>query len=85
MLYWPMFLTAILILWTILVSPYSKYGDTWAIMPALVAAPLVLGLHILVAYRNKWRMDVIVYGLVHCILFFVIWLGCLMRISKDSI
>jgi len=85
MLYWPLFLTGTLILWTILVSPYSKYGDTWAIMPALVTFPLVLGLHIFLAYRNKWRTGVMVYGMVHCIIFFVIWMGCLMRISKDSL
>ena len=27
----------------------------------------------------------IAYGLIHCVLFFAIWIACLMAISKDSL
>jgi hypothetical protein len=47
----PLGVTALLVVWTILVSPHSKYGDSWAIDPALIALPLVIGLHVLVAYQ----------------------------------
>jgi hypothetical protein len=81
----PLGVTALLVVWTILVSPHSKYGDSWAIDPALIALPLVIGLHVLVAYQARWRSSFIAYGLLHCAVFFVIWIYCLMMISKDSL
>jgi peptidoglycan/LPS O-acetylase OafA/YrhL len=83
--YSPLGVTALLVLWTMLVSPHSKYGDSWAIGPALFALPLVVGLHVLLAYKAQRRNSFVAYGLVHCALFFVIWIYCLMAISKDSL
>jgi hypothetical protein len=83
--YAPVGVTALLILWMILVSPYSKYADMWAIGPALLMLPLVVGLHLLLAYKARWSGGFVAYALVHCALFFAIWIGCLMAISKDSI
>jgi hypothetical protein len=83
--YAPVGATALLILWTLLVSPYSKYGDIWAIGPALLMLPLVIGLHLLLAYKARWSSRFVVYGALHCALFFAIWIACLMAISKDSL
>lgn len=44
--YAPLSVTALLVLSTLYVSPHSKYGDSWAIDPALVAPPLVVGLYV---------------------------------------
>jgi hypothetical protein len=81
----PVAVTALLIVWTCVVSPYSKYGDMWAIVSALLALPLVAGLHLLSAYKEGWSKRVVIYALIHCVLFFVIWIGCLTVISKDSL
>jgi hypothetical protein len=83
--YAPLGVTASLVVWTFIVSPRSKYGDSWAIDPALAALPLVVGLHVLAAYQARWRSPFIAYGLLHCAVFFVIWIYCLMMISKDSL
>jgi hypothetical protein len=83
--YFPLWGTPLLVLWTILVSPYSKYGDDWAISPAVATLPLVIGLHVAIAYRARWSWNFIAYGLIHSALFFVIWIYCLMAISKDSL
>jgi len=83
--YAPLGVTALLIVWTILVSPHSKYGDSWAIDPALASLPLVVGLHVLVAYQARWKGAFIAYGFLHCAVFGLIWIYCLMVISKDSL
>jgi hypothetical protein len=57
----------------------------WAIDPALLALPIVAGLHLMLAYKARWSKPLVTYGLIHCALFVVIWIGCLMFISKDSI
>ncbi len=81
----PVSVTALLVLWTLYVSPHSKYGDSWAIDPALIALPLVVGLHVLYAYKSRWRIGSIAYGILHCAIFFYVWLWCLTTISKDSL
>ena len=83
--YSPLGVTALLVLWTVFVSPHSRYGDSWAIDPALVALPLVVGLHVLLAYKSRWRSHFITYGIVHCAILFPIWFWCLTMISKDSL
>jgi hypothetical protein len=82
--YAPLGVTALLVVWTILVSPRSKYGDSWAIDPALVALPLVVGLHVRVAYQARWRSAFIAYALLHCAVFFVIWIYCLTHIIREA-
>jgi hypothetical protein len=83
--YTPLGVTALLVLWTVYVSPHSKYGDSWWIDPALVALPLVVGLHLLLAYKSRWRSRFIAYGILHCAIFSYIWIWCLTMISKDSL
>ena len=83
--YTPLGITALLVVWAVLVSPYSKYGDSWAIVPALLTVPLVVGVHVLLDYKAQWRNDFVAYGLLNCALFFAIWIYCLMAISKDSL
>ncbi len=74
----PVCVTALLpLLWTLYASPYTKYGDSWAIDPALIALPLVVGLRLLCAYKSRWRIGSIAYGILHCAIFFCVWLWCL--------
>jgi hypothetical protein len=83
--YLPVVFTIALLLWTAIVSPYSKYGDAWAIIPALSILPIVLGLHIFLAFKRRWQSGWIVYGVVHVSILLVVWIWCLMLISKDSL
>jgi hypothetical protein len=88
----PIALTVLLVIWTVAVSPFSQYGDNWAIMPALVLAPIVLAWHLsLIGVRlGDWscRRDILFfygsYGLIHLVIFIPVWFCCLMWISKDS-
>ena len=80
----PVAVTALLIIWTALVYGISQYGD-WYIYPALVALPLVLILHIALVVMLKPRMTYIIYAIGHLCAFCLLWFGCLMLISKDSI
>jgi cytochrome bd-type quinol oxidase subunit 2 len=84
----PVFLTLFLILWTLIVSPYSQYGDDWAILPAILMAPVVLICHLVLIFYNRGKEKKIwfsFYGLVHFSIFIIIWINCLMKISKDSL
>ena len=84
----PLIITLLLILWTMAVSPFSHYGDNWAIYPALLMAPLVLLLHLFLIVLGKGtaaKLRLLSYALIHGAIFFFIWINCLMRISKDSL
>jgi len=89
----PIAFTVLLVAWTVVVSPFSKYGDNWAVMPAVALAPIVIAWHLsLLGVRlGDWacRRDILVaysvYGFVHLCIFAGIWLFCLMKISKDSL
>ena len=85
MAYWPLGLTGLLIIWTIAISPYSRYGDYWAIVPALAVFPLTAGMHLVLLIKGRWRTTLVLYAIAHLVGLFAIWLLCLMRLSKDSL
>lgn len=80
----PVGLTILLIIWTILVSPYSKYGDNWAIYPAVIVLPFAVIWHVYLIFTQQPRSGFILYAIGHIALLFFIWIYCLMKISKDS-
>ncbi len=81
----PIILTILLVLWTVAVSPYSKYGDNWAIYPALVIFPIVFFWHIYLCFSQHPKLHFLLYGFIHLAVLFVIWIYCLMKISKDAL
>jgi hypothetical protein len=80
----PLGLTAFLVVWTLAVYRFTAYGD-WEIYPAVAVFPLALLLHIVLVITQRPRMAFALYGLVHLLILAIIWLGCLMLISKDSL
>lgn len=81
----PVGLSILLILWTTLVSPYSSYGDKWAIYPAIAVLPIVLLWHVYLGITQRPRATFVAYGVVHVGILFVVWIYCLMKISKDAL
>ena len=81
----PVALTVLLILWTALVSPHSKYGDYWAIVPALVVLPLAVIAHVFFVFIYPPKLPMVIYGIAHTAILAVIWMRSLMHISKDSL
>lgn len=81
----PLFLTLLLLVWTRLVSDYSRYGDYWAIIPALLIFPIAIGLHLVALIKMKWPTTVILYAIAHIVTLGILWMRCLMLISKDSL
>jgi hypothetical protein len=81
----PLVPTAFLVVWTVLVYPFSKYGDNWAIWPALLVLPLALFMHIYLVVALRPRRSLVFYGIIHLAFLAVLWFGCLMLISKDAI
>jgi hypothetical protein len=84
----PVFITLLLIGWTIIVSPYSQYGDNWAILPALIMVPIVFFWHMFLIFYNRGKEKKILfsfYAVIHFLMFLVIWFYCLMKISKDCL
>jgi hypothetical protein len=81
----PIVATAFLVVWTMAVYPFSKYGDNWAIWPALLVLPLALFMHIYLVVTLRPRRSLIFYGIIHLAFLAVLWFGCLMLISKDAI
>ena len=77
--------TLLLVVWTGSVYRYSKYGDGWAIWPAMLMLPFVLSAHVVLIARRKPRKAYSIYAAIHAVFFIPIWLGSLMLLSKDSL
>ena len=81
----PIFLDALLIAWTLIVSPFSQYGDVWAVYPPLILAAVVVLSHVGLVIYCKPRRLFLLYALAHLSLFFVLLIFCLFMLSKDSL
>jgi hypothetical protein len=81
----PLIFTGVLFLWTWIVSPYSEYGDNWAVIPAIVLFFAVIVWHVALIITQQQRFFLAAYAVVHVALLFYPWIYCLMRISKDSL
>jgi hypothetical protein len=82
----PLLLTLLLIIiWTILVGPYSQYGDEWAIYPPMALLPLVVAWHAyqMTIFQPKWPY--VVFALVRIPAMLVILVYCMFRLSRDSL
>ena len=82
----PVGITLIVLLWTFVISPFTKYGDDWAIYPVLFAAMVVPGWHVYLVIKPILfsRLSMIFYGVVHIIVFLQELMLSLMLISKDD-
>ena len=83
----PVAVSLMVLLWAFTISPFTKYGDNWAIYPVLVSAPIIVGWHIFLVARPSLisRGHIIIYGIVHLAIFSYIFMLSLMLISKDSL
>ena len=81
----PVILSALVIVWTLAVQAFTRYGDNWALWPVILALPVAAGVHIyLVAtLRPKWPL--VGYAAVHLLALLLIVTICVMRVSKDSL
>jgi len=75
----------LLVVWTLAVAPHSKYGDQWAIYPALLVFPLIVLWHGGLVVYERPRLPFVIYGLLHLTVAFTVWVYCLMKISKDAL
>lgn len=84
--YAPVLISGALTIWTAMVYPFSEYGDSWAIWPALASLPIVVLWHsaLVFKFRGNRRLTIKV-ALIHLVLFIPGWFGCLMLICKDSL
>jgi hypothetical protein len=82
----PVIVTVALVVWTVLVSPHSKYGDNWAIWPAVLAFPIALIWYIVVfIMRRGHRRSAASVAVCHLVILAPIWFWSLTAISKDSL
>jgi hypothetical protein len=81
----PVIFNLILVIWTLLISPYSKYGDNWAVYPAIVIFAVIISWHIGLVYFEKSKIMFVLYGFLHIGVSVFLWVYCLMKISKDSL
>jgi hypothetical protein len=51
----PMGLTLLAAIWTAAVTPYSKYGDDWAILPFIGILLVVIAWHVALTIRGPER------------------------------
>ena len=73
--------------WSAAVSPYTAYGDDWALLPIFLAAIFVLVWHAHLVFSPNAgnRIALVIYGLVHIPLFSYLFMLALMWISKDGL
>ena len=83
----PVFFTISILVWTVGVSPYTNYGDNWALYPVLAAAIAVILWHIYLIVRpgGVSRSTYAYYGAGHTLILFGAVMWSLMKISKDAL
>jgi hypothetical protein len=81
----PIVFTGLIFLWTWIVSPYSKYGDNWAVLPAVILFAAIVLWHLGLIITQDHKILLLAYAFGHVALLFEPWIYCLMRISKDSL
>ncbi len=81
----PVFLTLVILLWTIAVRSFTRFGDNWALYPILVIDLVILIWHVGLIVTEPRKLPFIAYGAVHLIAVVGITIVCLMLISKDSL
>lgn len=69
----PIAVSMLVVVWTYAASPFSEYGDNWAVYPVLLAAVIVFLWHIgLLIYPDRSsRFNMAVYAVIHCGLSFI--------------
>jgi hypothetical protein len=81
----PVAITLLVAIWTMVVSPYTQYGDSWAVVPVLGALAVVVLWHAGLIVTGPGRGVLIAYGVAHLAFWVPFGLLCLMKISKDSL
>ena len=83
----PVVVSLLVLLWTFSISPFTKYGDNWAIYPVITAALIIIGWHIFLVVKpgTVSRAQTIIYGILHLAIFSYVFMLSLMLISKDSL
>jgi len=81
----PVFLTVAILLWTVAITSFTKYGDNWALYPILVLDLIIVVWHVGLIIVEPRKLPFVAYGIVHLVALVGITIVCLMLISKDSI
>ena len=72
-------------MWACMVSPYTSYGDSWAIYPVLGMGVFVVVCHVALIFVTKRKMIAILYAVLYLPASVYLWPFCLTIISKDSL
>lgn len=81
----PVAVTLLTGLYTVVVSPHTRPGDTWPLIPVLAALALVVVWHIGLVIKGPGRAVLLAYGVGHVAFWVYFALVCMLRISKDSL
>jgi len=83
--YWPVLLSVSLICWTLFVSPHTRYGDNWALVPIPVVFISVIAIHVGLIVKRGRTAGLVAYALLHIAFVTAVTFWSLTLISKDSL
>lgn len=66
-------------------SPLTKYGDIWQLVPVPLVVAIVIAIHVVLLIKNRWTMDYVAYGVLHIAFAIIVGLWSLSLISKNSL
>lgn len=83
----PVFLSVVLVAWTIFAYPYLQNGDDWLVLPVIGSLPVLLvsDTTLVIISKAKSRIFSLLYVLVHGAIFVIVWLACIVLLSSDSL
>jgi hypothetical protein len=80
----PVAVTVLTGLYTLGISPYTRPGQAWPLVPVLAGLGLVALWHVALLVRGPGRAVLLAYGVGHLAFWVYFALVCMLRISKDS-
>ncbi len=81
----PILLTGAGVVWTAVISRFTRYGDNWAAYPLVGLFIITLAVHIwmIAALRPRWPL--VLYGVVHLPIQLYVFIYCSVIITKNAL
>lgn len=78
-------LTVIVVVWTVIVSRFTTFGDDWAAYPILLVFVVTLILHVWLVVVHQPKGPLVLFGAVHLLVQATIFPYCIIIITKNAL
>jgi hypothetical protein len=81
----PLAFTALAVVWTAIISRFTKFGDDWAAIPLFAIFIVTIIAHVSLVIVSRRKLPLVAYGAIHVL--FQGWLltYCIIIVTKNAL